>query len=282
MKNLLHIIRKELSFSPEIEPSLERRLFRLLCLTITFITFLLIPANYLQNLPLMVNATLALLGCGSLILYRVALGGNHYNNTLLAMLLATINVIWFFNGGSDGSVAYFIFPICMYPLIIFRGKKRWTILAAIIVNGCVLIWLSYRYPWLVSAYESPSARAVDLMIGLVISALACIMVLWVVLSTYLREQERLSLMNLKLEHEIAERMRREGDIRKLAGEHRLILDTIPIGIIYVRERRTQWTNPTYELMFGHTLQELGFTSPAPCSPSSGREAFYSFQYSCVA
>src|SRR5208282_1783416 len=63
-------------------------------------------------------------------------------------------------------------------------------------------------------------------------------------------------MNLKLEHEIAERMRKEEEIRKLAGEHRLILDTIPIGIIYVRERRTQWTNPTYELMFGHTLQEL--------------------------
>jgi hypothetical protein len=186
MKSLLHTIRKELSYSPEIEPSLERRLFRLLCLNITFNTiFLLIPANYLQNLPLMVNATLALLGCGSLILYRAAHRGNHYNNTLLAMLLATINVIWFFNGGSDGSVPYFFFPICMYPLIIFHGKKRWATLAAIIVNGCVLIWLSYRYPWLVSTYESPSARAADLMIGIVISAFACVMVLWVVLSTYL-------------------------------------------------------------------------------------------------
>ena len=133
----------------------------------------------------MVNATLALLGCGSFFLYRVALGGNHYNNTLLAMLLVTINVIWFFNGGSDGSVPYFIFPICMYPLIIFRGKKRWTTLAAIIVNGCVLIWLSNRYPWLITAYESHAARAVDLMIGIVTSALACVMVLWAVLSAYL-------------------------------------------------------------------------------------------------
>jgi PAS domain-containing protein len=54
----------------------------------------------------------------------------------------------------------------------------------------------------------------------------------------MHEHERLKLLTLKLEREIAERMRGEEEIRKLEGEHRLILDTIPIGIIYVRERRT--------------------------------------------
>jgi PAS domain S-box-containing protein len=257
MNNLLHTIRKEFSFSQEIEPSLERRLFRLLCLTITFITFfLLIPSNFIQKLPLTVNATLAFLGCGSIILYRAAIRGNHYNKALLAMLLATINVTWCSIGGSDGCVPYFFFPICLFPLIILHGKNRWATLVAIIVNGCVLIWLSYRYPWLVTTFKSPFDRIIDLMIGLVISACACIMVFCVVLSTYLREHDRLNQLNLKLEHEIAERMRREEEIHELAGEHRLILDTIPIGIIYVRERRTQWANPTYEKMFGYTLQEL--------------------------
>ena len=184
MNYLLHIIRKDFSLSGEIKPTPEHRMFQLLCLTITFTTFiLLIPANYLQNLPLMVNTPLAILGCGSLILYQAALSGNHFNMTLLAMLLATINATWFFNGGNDGSVPYFFFPICMYPLIIFSGKKRWTTLAAIIVNACVLIWLPYRYPWLATTYKSPFDRPVGLMIVCVISALACVMVLWVILNS---------------------------------------------------------------------------------------------------
>lgn len=212
---LLQAIRTEYSFAPENDPGLERRLFRLICLTITFLVYIvLIPANFFQNISPMVNVPIAILGGASFAMYRASVRGSHNNKTLLVMLLLTVNSCWFLNGGNDGSVPYFFFPICMYPLIVFRYWKRWITVAGIVANGCLLIVLSYRFPWLVTPYNSSFDRTADLITGMTTSSLSIILVLWVVLSTYLREHERLKVLNLKLEQEIAERIRTEKDLLK--------------------------------------------------------------------
>jgi PAS domain S-box-containing protein len=212
---LLQAIRTEYSFAPDHDPDLERRLFRLISLTISLLAFVvLIPANFLQNISPIVNVPVAILGAASFAFYRASVRGSHNNKTMLVMLLFTVNSSWFLNGGNDGCVPYFFFPICMYPLIVFRGWKRWVIVAGIVANGCLLIVLSYRFPWLVTPYKSSFDRTADLITGMTISSLSIILVLWVVLRTYLREQERLKVLNLKLEQEIAERMRTEKDLLK--------------------------------------------------------------------
>ncbi len=211
--NVTHEILSEYSFSPERDPGLERRLFRIICLTLSLlIFFVLIPANVLQGIPHMVNAPIALFGGVSLTLYRAARKGNNHVWTLLVIMLATINITWFLNGGNDGSVPYFLPPVCMYPLIIFRGWKRWLVTTAIVANGCLLIALSHAFPWLVIPYISAFARTMDLIVGMIIGSLSIILVLWVVLNTYLREQDRLKVLNLKLEREIDGRMRTENDL----------------------------------------------------------------------
>ncbi len=212
---LLQAIRTEYSFAPEHDPDLERRLFRLISLTISLLAFIvLIPATFFQNISPIVNLPIAILGAASFALYRASVRGRQNNKTMLVMLLFTVNSSWFLNGGNDGSVPYFFFPICMYPLLVFRDWKRWVNLVGIVANGCLLIVLSYRFPWLVTPYKSSFDRTADLITGMTISSLAIILVIWVVLRTYLREQERLKVLNLKLEHEIAERMRTEKDLLK--------------------------------------------------------------------
>jgi PAS domain S-box-containing protein len=212
---LLQAIRTEYSFAPEHDPGLERRLFRLICLTISLLVFIvLIPANFFQDLSPMVNVPIAILGVASFAMYRASVRGSHNNKTMLVMLLLTVNSCWFLNGGNDGSVPYFFFPICMYPLIVFRHWKRWATVAGIVANSCLMIVLSYRFPWLVTPYNSSFDRTADLIVGMTVGSLSIILVLWVVLSTYLREQERLKMLNLKLEHEITGRMRTEKDLLK--------------------------------------------------------------------
>lgn len=213
LMKLVHEIRAEYTFAPEQDSGLERRLFRLISLTISLLMFfVLIPANFIQGIFPLVNIPIALLGGVSFFLYRAARKGSHHTKTLLVTLLATINVAWFLNGGNDGSVSYFIFSVCMYPLIVFSNRKRWLIMMGIVANGCALLVISQCYPWLVTPYGSASDRTADLVVGMIVGSLAIILVLWVVLCTYRREQERLKELNLQLEYEIAGRMRTEEDL----------------------------------------------------------------------
>ncbi len=225
--DLTNEIRSEYSFSPEHDPGLERRLFRLVCLTLSLlIFFVLIPANVLQGFPHLVNVPIALFGGVSFVLYLAARKGKNHVWILLVMMLATINVTWFLNGGNEGSVPYFVPPVCMYPLIVFRGWKRWLVVTAMVANGCLLIALSHACPWLVIPYESAFARILDLMVGVIVGSLSVILVLWVVLATYLREQERLKVLNLKLEREIDGRRRTDNDLlmsnRNLAATEEML------------------------------------------------------------
>jgi diguanylate cyclase (GGDEF)-like protein/PAS domain S-box-containing protein len=210
---LMNEIRSEYSFAQEHDPDLERHIFRLTCLTISLLVFLvLIPTNLLQGISYLVNIPIALCGGVSFALYRAAQRGSHNVNILLVMMLGTINATWFFNGGNDGSVPYFIFPICMYPLIVFQGWKRWLILTGIVANSCMLIALSYRYPWIVTPYRSGFDRTADLMVGMISCSLSIALAVWVVLNTYMREQERLKVLNLKLEQEIDGRIQMEDEL----------------------------------------------------------------------
>ncbi len=56
-------------------------------------------------------------------------------------------------------------------------------------------------------------------------------------------------------HDITERRKAEEKIQQMANEQRVILETIPIGVVYVKERKLVWTNPAFLHIFGHSLQE---------------------------
>jgi diguanylate cyclase (GGDEF)-like protein/PAS domain S-box-containing protein len=210
---LMNEIRSEYAFAPEHDSGLERHIFRLICLTIFLLAFLiLIPSNLFQDISYLVSVPTALCGGVSFALYRAARKGSNHLNAMLVVILGTLNVTWFMNGGSEGSVPYFIFPICLYPLIVFHGWKRWLVLAGIVANGCMLIALSYRHPWIVTAYENRFDQTVDLMVGMLSCSVTISVLVWAVLNTYRREQERLKLLNLKLEQEVDDRMRTEDEL----------------------------------------------------------------------
>ncbi len=210
---LINEIRSEYALAPEHDPGLENHIFRLITLIIFLLTFLvLIPTNLLQGISYFVNFPIALCGGVSFALYLAARKGNNHVNAMLVMILGTINASWFLDRGSEGSAPYFFFPVCMYPLIFFRGWKRGLILAGVIANGCMLMALSHRFPWIVTPYENDFDRTVDLMVGMISCSICIALVVRVVLNTYLREQERLKVLNLKLEQEVDNRIRTEEEL----------------------------------------------------------------------
>jgi diguanylate cyclase (GGDEF)-like protein/PAS domain S-box-containing protein len=210
---LMNEIRSEYASVPENDHGLESHIFRLTTLIISLLAFLiLIPSNLLQGISYLVSVPTALCGGVSFALYLAARKGSNHVNAMLVMMLGTINASWFLDRGSEGSVPYFFFPVCMYPLIFYHGWKRGLILAGIIANGCMLIALSHLYPWIVTPYESGFDRTLDLMVGMISCSVCIALVVWVVLITYMREQERLKVLNLKLEQEVDGRMRTEDEL----------------------------------------------------------------------
>src|SRR5512136_2971011 len=111
---LINEIRSEYALAPEHDPGLERHIFRLTTLIISLLSFLiLIPSNLLQDIPYLASVPIALCGGVSFALYLAARKGNNHENALLVVILGTLNATWFLNGGSEGSVPYFFFPVCI-------------------------------------------------------------------------------------------------------------------------------------------------------------------------
>jgi len=56
--------------------------------------------------------------------------------------------------------------------------------------------------------------------------------------------------------DITERKRTEARFRQLAAEQRVVLDTITTGIAFLKDRRHQWVNRSFALMFGYNPDEI--------------------------
>ncbi len=187
------------------ELPLEQRLFRLLCLTGVFVTLGgVLPTNVLSHLPWQLNLTVASFGLVCLGLYALARKGRYLTCALFLALMVVLDISWFQNAGSHGSIGMFLFTASMLLTIFFRGPLRWTLLLLFLANGFVLIGLDAAYPHLARPYPSPTDRLPDLLSGFFVSTLACVVMVWVVLESHDRERERLAQANARLEQSLQE------------------------------------------------------------------------------
>jgi len=77
-------------------------------------------------------------------------------------------------------------------LAILRGRTRWVLTVLLILNVCGLLVVEYLYPGLTTPFPSRADRLNDLVTGGICSLLALVVVLWLILQTYEREQLRVS------------------------------------------------------------------------------------------
>jgi hypothetical protein len=90
---------------------METLLFRRLSLWTAACSLLVIlPVDYLLHPPH--SITLVDLGFGSaaLFIYRRALQGRHHTTALFSLILFALNIAWFPNGASHGSIIFYFSP----------------------------------------------------------------------------------------------------------------------------------------------------------------------------
>ena len=173
--------------------ALQIRLFRLCCATTGVLCLgIVMPMNLVQNLSLWVHIANILIGLTGGYCFFASLRGRHFLFGFLSALVLLLNPVWFFNGGSTGSIPFYFFPVLLYAMVILRGWSRriWTV--AIVADVCGLIVLEYFFPSLTTPFQSGADRIIDLSTGVLSSAIAVAAIVRLILASYDREQRRLS------------------------------------------------------------------------------------------
>jgi two-component system cell cycle sensor histidine kinase/response regulator CckA len=179
--------------------TLQERLYRLLSLCSGFVCLaVVLPVNLLQSLPLFVNLADITLGLFALHLYRESTRGVYRPVLFFVAAVVLMDLAWFPNAGSEGSVTFYFITAVAFPLAMCRGRTRWVLVAFLQVNLCALLLLEHFYPGLVTPFRSPNDRLIDILSGAVCAPLAAAIVIWVVLTSYDREHSLIESVSQKL------------------------------------------------------------------------------------
>ncbi|GFO65428.1 hypothetical protein GMPD_33470 [Geomonas paludis] len=253
---------------------MEHHLFVLLCITAAVASFfVVIPTNYLQHLPVYINVCVAVFGVLALLLLCEASRGRYHTAALFFLFLVLLNLIWFPNAASEGSLPLYFFCLLMYLPIFFRGRARWLPLAVTFIDAMVLMALELRFPEWVTPFRSEQDRLADNIVGFAVTTVFCAVMLWTLLRNYEKEQNRLVAVNEELQRVIVERAEVEGALL----QNQELLNSVINGTtdaIFVKDingryllfnkASCQMTGKTQEQVLGKDDMEV-FPSEVACS-----------------
>ena len=216
---------------PDSSLPLERQFFQWLCLLGGTVSLLVVlPVNSYQGLSPWVNRGIVVFGLLSLGIAWAAKRGHYCLKTMLLTFVICLDLLWFFNGGSQGSIGLYFFTAILFPVLFFRGTTRIMGLALLLGNILGLLLVEHAWPRLVTPFKSASDRTLDLVAGYFICLPISALMLWVIQKGFDRERLRLAE---------SESMHREFLERQ--GEGFSMVDA---------QERFQMANPVAEQIFG--------------------------------
>lgn len=232
-KFLSHLCKDDLQGA---NASMEERLYCVICLTAFFFSIaVILPANYVEHVPSSVDVIISLFALATLFFFLAARKGRFFPKVSLASLILTLNALWFVDGASQGSVIYYFFSAFMYILTFFRGRMRWLLFSATLLNGLILLQAEQFFPQWVVPFLTPQDRLLDLMIGILGSGICCAAMFWIVLSYYDRERSRLSSVNEELQRILSQSREADQELLKTKSRLDAIIKGTP-DAVYLRDR----------------------------------------------
>jgi PAS domain S-box-containing protein len=224
--------------------TIEQRLFKGLTLLAGLLSILVVvPVNQAQHLPGFISICVLAFGVASLLLYWATFHGHYGMRLLIFLYMANLDLVWFSNAGSYGSIGLYAFAAALYLVIFFEGRTRWLMLGLYLFNGVAMLWTERLHPEWVWHFPNPEARFIDLIVGFVLTSVTCVLILWVVLTAYHREQERLS-------EALAAQGASEARFRSL-----VMNAPIPMCVTTTKAR-VDYVNHSFEQVLGYTIEDL--------------------------
>ena len=110
---------------------------------------------------------------------------------MICAVTACLDLVWFANGGSQGSIGLFFFTVALFAVLFTEGWARHLVLALLVANIFGLHVAERAWPHLVHPFNTAMDRLIDLLTGYALSLFICTLMLWVVLAVFKRERSRL-------------------------------------------------------------------------------------------
>lgn len=175
------------------EPPLRIRLFRLVCAAVVgLMVGLVIPMNLVQDLPVLLHVASVVFALWSATCYFLSRRGVHLCGAYLLCSVALLDGAWFGNGGSQGSITFYMLPVLLVSMVILEGRQRLAAFGLIVANTVALYGVEWAFPQLTVPYASLQDRYLDHITSIVAVAAITLALLSVILESYRRERQRLS------------------------------------------------------------------------------------------
>lgn len=201
---------------------LRARIFRAMTLVAAGLCLLLIvPVNAALGLTPVVNAAVAVFGAVCLGLHALARAGRPLPALFCVLVVFLLDAVWLLTGGSLGSAVMWFYFVAFLLTLFFRGGVRVAVLGALVLNVLALYGLEVARPDLVVPYASAEERTADVATAFPLSALACALLMWVILDAYDQERRHLRESNRTLERTLAELKTLRGLLPVCSWCHRI-------------------------------------------------------------
>jgi PAS domain S-box-containing protein len=202
-----------------------------LCLGVVY------PLNLFQNQSPWVNRGILAFGALCLMLAWAARNGRYYKKICVIALIAVLDLIWFPNGGASGSVGPFFFVAGLFIVVMFSAVSQIIGLGLLATNVVVLLLIEYNDAGLVTQFETPTDRFVDLTTGYTVCLLASAVILFAIKTSFYREKLRADA-NLQA-------------LKETEAELRAVFESAQDAIVVANRRTMLMINPACTLMFGY-------------------------------
>jgi len=178
----------------EKDTSLRYRIFNAVFLVSIFLSFYSSLVNYIIDLGTRVILITFFCGVAAIGLYIVFRNSKNYKMvSFIAVILSCFIIfpaMWFANGGSYGSVPYFMIINAGIIALLLVGWPRKIIFSLFVLVSSVLIFIEYRRPELVVGYDSQFIRYMDLFLGFFICLLSIVVLIAFLIDSYLSELQK--------------------------------------------------------------------------------------------
>ena len=207
---------------PDSSMPLERQFFQRICLLSGLISlFVVIPMNAFQHLSPWVNSVLLVYGLISLASSWAVIRGHYPKGLMILALVAGLDLTWFANGGSQGSIGLYFFSAALLVALFLEGKLRYLALGLLLLDIIGLHLAEQAWPQWVHPFEGARERLLDLLTGYVISLLFCVLIVQFILSGLGREKTRLAESE-RMYREFLEHQGEGFAILEAAGQFQLV------------------------------------------------------------